>query len=110
MRRRSGPLPRLQSQLLLALCLPLLAACGGSLKPPRYRAPEIPPECRDQVFQDPTVRHLIAAGTAVPIYAAQHQDELAYAQAEAVRKCEREKGLIQGGVEPKRYRGYPSPF
>ncbi len=110
MRRRCGPLPRLQPTLLLALCFPLLAACGGSLKPPRYRAPEIPPECRDQVFQDPTVRRLIAAGTAVPIYAAQHQDELAFAQTEAVRRCQREKGLTQGGVEPKKYRWYPAPF
>lgn len=95
------------------LALALLAGCGSD--PPSrlaaFRAPEVPPECRAAVYEDPTVRELMRAGAAVPSYRAENQDRLAFAEAEAERRCLREKGLLRsGGVEPIKYLWYPPLF
>lgn len=91
----------------------LVAACAP---PPQnrfaaYRTPNVPPECRAAVYDDPTVRQLIAAGTAVPEYMAENQNKLAFAEAAAERKCMQAKGLLRsGGVEPVKYPWYPPLF
>ncbi len=90
-----------------------MASCNSSPGTPvadGYRTPDTPPECRAAVNQDPEVRRLRIAGAAVPIFAAQNQNDLAFAEAQAERKCLRDKGLMQGGVEPVRHIWYASPF
>jgi hypothetical protein len=92
-----------------------LAACSSPVREPQvlatYRTPEIPPECQQAVYNDPKVQALMIAGAGQPVLRAQDQDKLAFAQDEALRRCLREKGLMQpGGVEPVRYLWYKSPF
>ncbi len=76
-----------------------------------YRTPNVPPECRAAVYDDPEVRHLIAAGTAVPEYMAENQNKLAFKEADAERRCMQQRGLMPaGGVEPVKYPWYPPLF
>lgn len=102
--------------VLLALGLLALGLLAGCAPPSEnrlaaYRTPNVPSECRAAVYDDPTVRHLIAAGTAAPTYMGEHQNELAFAEAEAEKKCMRAKGLLPaGGVEPVKYPWYPPLF
>ncbi|HST73985.1 MAG TPA: hypothetical protein VLJ20_01310 [Acetobacteraceae bacterium] len=91
----------------------LLAGCAA---PPdnrfaAYRTPNVPPECRAAVYDDSGVKELISAGTAVPAYMAEHQNKLAFKEAEAERRCMQKRGLMPaGGVEPVKYPWYPPLF
>ena len=91
----------------------LLAGCA----PPQdnrfaaYRTPNVPAECRAAVYEDPEVKHLIAAGTAAPDYMAENQNKLAFREAEVERQCMVQRGLARGGgVEPVKYPWYPPLF
>jgi hypothetical protein len=100
---------------LAGLAALLLGACHSELKPPTglatYRAPDIPPECREAVYSDPKVRETMIANSGVPALIGDNQNKLAFLQADAVQRCLQAKGRItEGGVEPIRYKWYPSPF
>jgi hypothetical protein len=105
------PRAALPALLLMGLMLP-----SGCAPPPdnrfaAYRTPDVPPECRAAVYQDPEVRRLIASGTAVPEYMATNQNKLAFKEAEVERRCMEQKGLVRsGGVEPVKYPWYPPLF
>ncbi len=102
--------------LLGASALLLLGACESDLPAPRsvaaaYRTPEIPPECRNAVYDDPKVHAMMVANAGVPTLRAENQDKLAFLQADALRRCMQQQGGVQqGGVEPIRYKWYPNPF
>jgi hypothetical protein len=105
--------PRAALSGLSVVGLMLLSGCA----PPSdnrfaaYRTPNVPPECRAAVYEDPEVKHLIAAGTAVPEYMAENQNKLAFKEAEVERRCMEQKGLTRsGGVEPVKYPWYPPLF
>jgi hypothetical protein len=105
------PEKSLAALFIAAAWLPAACAPAPENRLASYRTPDVPPECRAAVYQDPKVRQLVAAGTAVPTYMANNQNNLAFAEAEAERNCMREKGLLpQGGVEPTRYTWYPPLF
>lgn len=114
-RRKPAPLGRGVGEGLLLLLL-ALAACAAP-EPVRapdllaaYRAPDVPPACREAVYDDPKVRELMIAGAGAPSLRAENQDKLAFLQDEALRRCLQEKGLRKAGVEPVKYKWYPSPF
>lgn len=96
----------------LPLLLTFLSACSAPAPAvlATYRAPEIPRECETAVYNDPKVRDLLTANAGVPFLIGQNQNELAFAQDEALRNCLRARGLRAGGVEPVRYQSYPSPL
>ena len=92
--------------------LALLASCAPSHENrlAGYHASEVPFDCRMAVYDNPRVRQLMIAGAGVPGTMAENQNALAFAKAEAERKCMQDTGLMKGGVEPVRYQWYPSPF
>jgi hypothetical protein len=96
-----------------ATLLLVVSACSapGPTLLATYRAPTIPAECEQAVYNDPEVHRIMLANIASPTLIGENQDKLAFAQEEAVRNCLRAKGLLPaGGVEPVRYRWYPSPL
>lgn len=95
---------------LAALALQTACAPSHSARLAASGAPEITEECRREALYDPTVRQMMVAAAAVSGRLAEDQTSLAFARTEAERKCMEQKGLMRGGVEPVRYRWYPSPF
>ncbi len=85
--------------------LPLVLAGCGRPALPEVAEPDVPSECRDQVYNDPAVKAAIVqavnsqfAEFRVPGVAAQKQ-----AVAVALRKCLATRGSApKGGVEPIR--------
>jgi hypothetical protein len=97
----------------LVLGLAVLSGCA----PPSqnrfaaYSTPNVTPECRAAVYDDPEVKRLIAAGTGAPEFMAENQNKLAFKEAEVERRCMEQKGLTRsGGVEPVKYPWYPPLF
>ncbi len=109
--RKPSPFGRGLGEGLLLLSL---SACSTAPAPDvlaTYRAPEIPHECEMAVYNDPKVRELLIANAGVPSLIGENQNQLAFAQDEALRTCLRARGLLPaGGVEPVRYQSYPSPL
>lgn len=95
---------------LAALALQTACAPSRSERLAASGAPVITEACRREALADPTVRQMMVAAAAVSDRLAEDQISLAFARAEAERKCMEQKGLMRGGVEPVRYRWYPSPF
>ncbi len=87
----------MRGTLFALLAAAALSGCGG--------APQDPAEaqCRAQVYQDPTVRHMIAVQAGSLWLQANGQSALAEAKRQALYACLRARGLAPpGGVEAPR--------
>jgi hypothetical protein len=92
--------------LLLALAL---AGCGSGYV--ARTEPAAPPECRREANDDPTVRDLRMKMAGTSWWRANYQDDLAFAEHEALLKCMRRIGLLPpGGVEPVKQLWYGPLF
>ncbi len=76
----------------------LLAGCGTFNTGPRV---DIPRQCEQQVYADPTVKDMIAKGAGSDGYRLTHENALKYAKIDASNRCLQQKGLLPpgGGVQ-----------
>ena len=87
------------------LLLPLLlAGCGTFNTGPVVN---VPPQCEQQVYADPTVKEMIAKGAGSDGYRLTHENQLKYAKIDAAHRCMQQKGLAPpgGGVQRPRVTG-----
>ena len=77
------------------LLLAGLAGCATNTPIPKVEVPDI---CEQQVYADPAVKDEIMKGAGSDFYRNTHQADLAYAKADALNRCLRQRGLApQGG-------------
>jgi hypothetical protein len=82
--------------LLLALSLP---GCGGGYV--GQTEPDAPPQCHQEANADPAVRELRMKMAGTSWWRTNYQNQLAFAEHEALLKCMRRIGMLPpGGVEP----------
>ena len=94
--------------LLLALAL---LGCGGRYGYVAQTEPTAPPQCHREANADPTVRELRMKMAGDQWWRGNYQDELAFAEHEALLKCMRRIGMLPpGGVEPVRHLWYAPLF